>query len=274
MSEDKEQKPYRGRIAPTPSGYLHEGHARTFRVAWSRARKRNGCVIYRNDDLDKFRCKEEFLSAAMEDLQGFKIDWDEGPDCGGRYGPYNQSQRTELYLSALIKLASEGLIYPCEKSRKQIQAYGEKSNNENEFFFPRELRPPKKQYNRGNIVLNRNWRFRTNLNSLVTIIDGRKGKQNFKVGKDFSDFLVWRKDGVASYELATVVDDNLMEITEVVRGEDLLISSARQYLLFEALNFVIPSFYHCEILFDEKGKKLSKSERNLPRINNKNFFYS
>ena len=114
--------------------------------------------------------------------------------------------------------------------------------------------------------LNTNWRFRTQWNQEIYFIDKRKGKQKFEIGKDFSDFLVWRKDGIASYELATVVDDHLMEITEIIRGEDLLTSSARQSLLFGMLKYQRPKFYHCELLLDEKGRKLSKSERNLSRL--------
>ena len=87
MSEDKQQKTYRGRIAPTPSGYLHKGHACTFKVAWSRARERNGKILYRNDDLDKTRCRSEFAKAAIQDLRSLKINWDEGTDCCGKYGP-------------------------------------------------------------------------------------------------------------------------------------------------------------------------------------------
>ena len=146
MSEDKEKKTYRGRIAPTPSGYLHEGHARTFKIAWTRARERKGSIIYRNDDLDKLRCSEEFSRAAMDDLQGLKINWDEGPDCGGKYGPYNQSERAEKYVSILLKLANEGLVYPCAKSRKEIQAFGKKATIGNEYLFPQKLRPIQKQY--------------------------------------------------------------------------------------------------------------------------------
>ena len=263
MSEDKQQKTYRGRIAPTPSGYLHEGHARTFKVAWRRARERDGCVIYRNDDLDRLRCREEFSRAVMDDLQGLKINWDEGPDCGGKYGPYNQSERVEKYFSILLKLANEGLVYPCAKSRKEIQAFGKKATVGNESLFPQELRPVQKQYKKVEVALNTNWRFRTQWSEKISFLDGRKGEQNFEIGKDFSDFLVWRKDGFASYELATVVDDHLMGITEIVRGEDLLISSARQCILFDALNWEIPDIYHCELLVDNNGKKLSKSERNL-----------
>ena len=97
-------------------------------------------------------------------------------------------------------------------------------------------------------------------------MDGRKGEQTFEVGKDFSDFLVWRKDGFASYELATVVDDHLMEISEIVRGMDLQVSSARQCLLFDSLKWSRPDFYHCELLLTKEGNKMSKSERNLSRL--------
>ena len=262
MSEDKEQKSYRGRIAPTPSGYLHEGHASTFKTAWRRARERDGYVIYRNDDLDKLRCSEEFSRSAMDDLQRLKINWDEGPDCGGKYGPYNQSERAEKYVSILLKLAKDGKIYPCKKSRKEIQALGKKSTVWNEYLFPQELCPIQKHYEKAEVDLNTNWRFRTQWDEKVSFVDGRKGKQTFEVGKDFADFLVWRKDGFASYELATVVDDHLMKISEIVRGEDLLVSSARQYVLFDGLNWAHPQFYHCELVLDQKGRKLSKSEKN------------
>ncbi len=155
MSEDKQQKTYRGRIAPTPSGYLHEGHASTFKIAWSRARERNGDVVYRNDDLDKLRCRSEFSQAAMQDLKSLKINWDEGPDCGGEYGPYNQSERADKYTAVLLQreradkytavllqLAKEGFVYPCEKSRKEIQSFGMKAKAVGkEYLFPQELRP-------------------------------------------------------------------------------------------------------------------------------------
>ena len=266
MSEDKQQKTYRGRIAPTPSGYLHEGHASTFKVAWSRARERNGDIVYRNDDLDKLRCQSEFSQAAMQDLKSLKINWDEGPDCGGEYGPYNQSERADKYTAVLLQLAKEGFVYPCEKSRKEIQSFGMKAKVGKEYLFPQELRPSEKKFTIDQVSLNTNWRFRTQWSEKVSFLDGRKGEQNFEVGKDFSDFLVWRKDGFASYELATVVDDYLMEISEIVRGVDLLVSSARQCLLFDSLKWSRPDFYHCELVLDQKGRKLSKSQRNLPRL--------
>ena len=141
-----------------------------------------------------------------------------------------------------------------------------KAKADNEYLFPQELRPVPVQYEKAEVNLNTNWRFRTKWSEKVSFLDGQKGEQNFEVGKDFSDFLVWRKDGFASYELATVVDDYLMEISEIVRGVDLLVSSARQCLLFDSLKWSRPDFYHCELLLNKEGNKMSKSERNLPRL--------
>ena len=165
-----------------------------------------------------------------------------------------------------MKLANNGLVYPCGKSRKEIQAFEIKAKVGNEYLFPQELRSREKKFKNYQVSLNTNWRFRTQWSEKVSFLDGRKGEQTFEIGKDFSDFLVWRKDGFASYELATIVDDHLMEISEIVRGEDLLVSSARQCVLFDALNWLRPQFYHCELLLDGKGRKLSKSQRNLPRL--------
>jgi glutamyl-tRNA synthetase len=267
MSEYKAKKGYRGRIAPTPSGYLHQGHAQTFQIAWKRCRDRAGVLAFRNDDLDTFRCKNEFTTAAMKDLRNLKIDWDEGPDCGGIYGPYDQSRRSKHYKKVLRELAQQGLVYPCLKSRKEIQSYGIKDRKNEEYLFPQELRPAEQSFEIGGGSLYENWRFRTNWGTQIKFNDGLKGEQTFEIGKDFSDFLIWRKDGFASYELATVVDDYLMNITEIVRGEDLLVSSARQCVLFDVLKWPRPQFYHCELLLDQKGRKLSKSERNSPRLN-------
>jgi len=266
MSEDKEQKPYRGRIAPTPSGYLHEGHARTFQIAWGRARDRKGKIIFRNDDLDQSRSRKEFTFAAMEDLRAMGINWDEGPDCGGTCGPYNQSERNTSYINILVKLAEQGFVYPCNRTRKEIQNQGVKNRLKLEYLFPQKFQPEQKIFLRNEVGLNTNWRFRTKQGARVKFTDAQNGEQSFRVGQDFSDFLVWRKDGYAAYELATVVDDYHMEITEVVRGDDLLISSARQCLLFDALGWERPSFYHCKLLIGLDGQKLSKSSRSIPRL--------
>ncbi len=112
---------YRGRLAPSPTGYLHLGHARTFWVAWQRARAAGGKLVFRNEDLDYQRCKPEFVNAMYEDLLWLGLDWDEGPDIGGPFGPYLQSQRRSFYLEAWRRLRDSGYIYPCTCSRKDLE---------------------------------------------------------------------------------------------------------------------------------------------------------
>ena len=169
-------------------------------------------------------------------------------------------------MDTLRKLFELNLVYPCEKSRKEIQAFGLLDSTGSEYLFPESFRQGSVSLNKNNFPGDTNWRFRTDWGERVEFMDTKKAGQSFFVGIDLSDFLVWRKDGVAAYELATVVDDYHMKITEVVRGEDLLISSARQCLLFDALDWSRPDFYHCELLLGNDGKKLSKSTRSLPRL--------
>lgn len=266
MGEDKEKIAYRGRLAPTPSGYLHQGHILTFRKALQRAREAKGVLVFRMDDIDKDRCKKEFADACMEDTRGMGVHWDEGPDIGGNFGPYEQSKRADYYLATLKKLYDLGCIYPCSKTRKEIRAHGLLDSSGLEYLYPDNFRPQSNEKVDGDFPGNTNWRFRTNRGERVKFLDIKKAGQSFLVGQDLSDFLVWRKDGVAAYELATVVDDFYMKINEVVRGEDLLLSSARQCMLFDALGWARPSFYHCELILGDDGKKLSKSSRSLPRL--------
>ena len=266
MSEENPKQSYRGRLAPTPSGYLHEGHVSTFRTAWNRAREQSGTVIFRMDDLDPARCTKEYANACLEDMRGMGLDWDEGPDVKGSYGPYEQSKRSDFYKEMLKKLFELGCIYPCTKTRKEIRFAGLLDSFGLEFLYPETFRPLEADGSVQDFRFDINWRFRTNWSGRVSFTDIKKAEQSFLVGSDLSDFLVWRKEGVASYELATVVDDYLMKITEVVRGEDLLLSSARQCLLFDALGWNRPAFYHCDLLLGKDGKKLSKSSRSLPPL--------
>lgn len=266
MSEEKAKQAYRGRLAPTPSGFLHQGHVCTFRTAWDRARSAGGTLVFRMDDLDSARCTEEYAQACIDDMQGMGLDWEEGVGKGGPFGPYEQSRRSELYLNALRTLHELGCIYPCLKTRREISAAGILDSSGKEYLYPECFRSDSKEPLPQDFPGKYNWRFRTNWGDRVGFKDIKKAEQSFLVGKDLSDFLVWRKDGVAAYELATVVDDYLMQIKEVVRGEDLLVSSARQCLLFDAIGWVRPTFYHCELLLDSDGNKLSKSARTLPRL--------
>jgi glutamyl/glutaminyl-tRNA synthetase len=249
-------RPYRGRLAPSPTGYLHLGHARTFWIAQQRAQKFDGTVVLRNEDLDGARCKKEFVAAMTEDLRWFGFHWQEGPDCGGALGPYTQSERFHLYRAALETLMARECIYPCTCSRKDIvNALAAPHDGEGEPLYPGTCRA-----NRESEIVNRkfSWRFRVPDGEIISFVDGRQGEQRFVAGRDFGDFVIWRHDEIPAYQLAVVVDDAAMRITEVVRGADLLASTARQILLYRALGLSPPAFYHGPLLTDESGVRLAK----------------
>jgi glutamyl-tRNA synthetase len=266
---------YRGRLAPSPTGHLHLGHARTFWMAQQRARACGGVLVLRNEDLDAKRFKLEFVSAMLEDLKWFGFEWQEGPDCGGPFGPYNQSERREFYLAAMRKLLAGGFIYPCICSRSDVRrALSAPHQGEDEPVYPGTCRERFKQSDEegafdpstpsgstrasGPSSSKRNWRFRVPDGEVIAFEDGHCGTQQFIAGKDFGDFVVWRHDGIPAYQLSVVVDDAAMRITEVVRGADLLPSTARQLLLYRALGVPAPQFYHCPLMTDEKGIRLAK----------------
>jgi len=248
---------YRGRIAPSPTGYLHIGHAKTFWAAQERVRAAKGVLILRNEDIDRARCKPEFVEAMLENLRWFGFEWREGPDVGGPSAPYNQSGRYSFYRETLAKLERGGFIYRCLCSRKDLQAAARAPHAEDdeEPLYPgtcRDLKPEP--------IANRKfcWRFRVPDGETLSFVDGHFGAQQFIAGKDFGDFVVWRADDVPAYQLACVTDDAAMGITEVVRGADLLASTARQLLLYRALNLTAPSFYHCPLVTDASGARLAK----------------
>ena len=246
---------YRGRIAPSPTGYLHLGHAKTFWTAFQRCRQAEGTLVYRNEDVDFQRCKDHFADAAQEDLHQLGIRWDEGP--------FHQSQRTNLYRSALERLRELDLIYPCRASRKQIREHPETQLSEiGEVIFPTSLRAESSSSTQPT-DLKTNWRYKVPASGQIDFIDQNLGPQSFTCQSDFGDFLVWRKEGMPSYELAVVVDDIDMRITEVVRGADLLISTARQLLLYNALESEPPQFFHEHLVLDESGERLAKQKDSL-----------
>lgn len=251
------QPSYRGRIAPSPTGYLHLGHARTFWTAQERARAADGKLVLRNEDMDRARCKPEFVAAMFEDLYWFEFEWEEGPDVGGPFAPYNQSERFSLYRTTLEKLEQAGFVYPCTCSRKDLQSAAHAPHAEDEYepLYPGTCRTKKKS-----ALENRHfcWRFRVPDGETISFIDGSLGPQQFVAGKDFGDFVVWRSDDVPAYQLACVTDDATMQITEVVRGADLLVSTARQLLLYRALDLIAPHFYHCPLMTDDSGVRLAK----------------
>jgi glutamyl-tRNA synthetase len=328
---------YRGRLAPSPTGYLHLGHARTFWTAFERARAAGGTLAMRIEDLDPDRSRAEYAEAAIEDLHWLGIDWQEGPGSsisgllnpsqGGPFAPYEQSQRRAVYLDAWRKLLRGGFLFPCRCSRKDLEAalaaphessapgaHGARSNLlshpgdilqnadssaplrfaqnatrmghpgseellplDDEPVYPGTCRPatlplesasahgsssprprdeaPASEIEEPGSI---NWRFRVPDGEAIEFVDENLGAQRFVAGVDFGDFVVWRRDGLPSYQLACVADDAAMKITEVVRGEDLLKSTARQILLYRALGLEIPRWFHCRLVLDAQGRRLAK----------------
>jgi glutamyl-tRNA synthetase len=255
-----DSRPYRGRLAPSPTGYLHLGHARTFWTAQERANEQGGVLVLRNEDLDRQRCKPEFVTAMLEDLRWFGLRWQEGPDVGGPSAPYAQSERMAHYRAAFQRLRSAGLIYPCCCSRQDVlRALQAPHQGEDEPVYPGTCRPqPGRCAPEVSAERAVSWRFRVSDGDQVDFVDGHFGPQPFKAGADFGDFVVWRHDDLPAYHLAVVVDDAAMGITEVVRGADLLRSTARQLLLFAALGHPVPNYYHCPLMTDERGVRLAK----------------
>jgi glutamyl/glutaminyl-tRNA synthetase len=260
---------YRGRLAPSPTGYLHIGHARTFWTAQQRAEAARGVLVLRNEDIDAVRAKMDFVQAMIEDMRWLGLRWQEGPDCGGPLGPYSQSDRRSFYEAAFANLQAGGWLYPCRCTRKDVlRALQAPHTTDEGPIYPGTCRPQSggglsHEMRNDNSNAKVNWRFRVMEDESIEFVDGCFGRQRFVAGKDFGDFVVWRHDNQPSYQLSVVVDDAAMQITEVVRGADLLLSTARQLLLYRALGFAVPLFYHCPLVTDETGVRLAKRHDSL-----------
>jgi len=263
---------YSSRLAPSPTGLLHLGHARTFWTAFERARAAQGRLWLRDEDLDPQRSRAEFSVAMKEDLRWLGIAW-----CG----EVRQSERLPLYRTAMQQLLAAGLAYPCTCSRRDLQAstqaphededdepvynnrcrpqhtIGKDSSSRPERFRA-ERRDPCISPVAATLSPHTNYRFRIPTTDPIRFRDLNAGPQSFTPGTVFGDFVVWRKDGLPSYQLACVVDDASMGITEVVRGRDLLKSTARQILLQRALALPTPAYFHCDLLRDSAGVRLAK----------------
>ncbi len=247
---------YRGRIAPTPTGFLHLGHAATFGEAHARARACGGEVLLRIEDVDPLRCLPRYAEAAMEDLRWLGLHWDGEP--------LWQSRRRERYLDAWRRLRDGGWIYPCTRSRREVAEAG-LAPHEEEPLFPTAWRVPTERAREWEHPAGINWRFRVPDGEGLGFEDGLAGPRLYRAGSDFGDFLVWNRDDIPAYELAVVVDDAADAITEVVRGADLLLSTARQLLLYRALGQegAVPRFRHAPLLRDASGRRLAKRDAAL-----------
>lgn len=215
--------------------------------------------MLRMEDIDKPRSRPELARQILDDLRWLGIDWDEGPDIGGKYGPYDQSKRETLYRDALERLAEKGYLYPCYCSRADLMAvasapHGLSSEGPAYPGICRCLTDEERKVKEA--VKEPSLRFAMP-DRPVSFLDLAAGLQQFPPGAG-GDFIVKRADGIIGYQLAVVVDDAAMEITDVLRGWDLLDSTPRQIMLYEALGWKAPRFAHVPLLFGSDGQRLSK----------------
>ena len=237
----------RGRFAPSPTGELHLGHARTALLAWLQVREAGGQFILRLEDLDSGRVRGGSSDGILRDLEWLGLDWDEGWDVGGPHAPYAQSERQELYEAAAASLET----YPCTCSRLEVMQASSAPHGV-EAHYPGTCRS-------GVTHANRNAALRWRVPDLeVRVADAIAGEIVENVAQTIGDFVIRRSDGAWAYQLACVVDDADMGITDVVRGADLLSSTARQALLLDTLGVPRPRFWHVPLLTDDSGTRLAK----------------
>jgi glutamyl-tRNA synthetase len=258
---------YRGRFAPSPTGDLHLGGASTALVAWLAARAANGTLIMRVEDIDSPRVRAGSEQRILEDLHWLGFDWDEGPGSptgAGPAAPYHQSQRTELYLSALEQLEANGLIYPCDCSRKEIASVASAPHlGEEGPLYPGTCRPDAgpapRSFRRPPAT-----RLALPDHTVEEFVDRIHGTQKVDLKGQVGDFVLRRGDGVFSYQLAVTVDDITQGVTEVVRGADLLSSTARQLFLCRSLGAESPTYAHAPVVVGPDGERLAKRARGVP----------
>lgn len=252
----------RVRFAPSPTGKLHIGGARTAIYNWAFARANGGTFILRIDDTDPTRSTDENTQIILRAMRWLGLDWDEGPEVGGDFGPYSQTERLDLYKQTAERLLAEGRAYPCFCTPEQLAADREAAQARKDPFQGyqrrcRDLSPEEAQAridagepyvlrikvpeDRGNVVIN----------------DAVHGEVTFDA-KELDDFVIFRSDGTPTYNFATVVDDALMGITHVIRGDDHLSNTPRQVMVYEAMGAPVPVFAHISMILGADGKKLSK----------------
>jgi glutamyl-tRNA synthetase len=251
---------YRGRLAPSPTGPFHLGNGRTALLAWLAARAAGGALVMRVEDLDPPRVRPGMEAGILSALAWLGLGWDEGPDLGGTAGPYRQSERGGGYRAALDRLRDAGLVYPCFCSRAEIAAAAQAPHGpaDDGPRYPGTCRRLSAGEVASRTAARRPaWRLQVEPGE-VRFDDAVHGPCRFDPAAETGDFVVMRADGVAAYQLAVVVDDAAMGITEVVRGDDLLPSTARQLLLYGALGLSAPRFAHAPLLLGEDGERLAK----------------
>jgi len=250
----------RTRFAPSPTGWLHLGNARTAIFNYLFAKHSNGELILRIEDTDRERSKKEYEEALIEDLKWLGIEWDEGPDVGGPYGPYRQSERFEIYKKYVDELLEKGYAYRCFCTPEELEAEREQAKKEGRpYRYSGKCRHLTQEQIERYLKEGRPYTIRFNVpdGRELVLHDLIKGEVRFNVD-DFGDFVIVRSDGSPVYNFVVVVDDALMKITHVIRGEDHLANTFKQMLIYEALGFPMPQFAHLPIILGEDRSKLSK----------------
>lgn len=259
-----------GRFAPSPTGLLHLGNAWAFLLAWLAAKAQGGRIILRHEDIDPARSRKEWMSAIERDLTWLGLSWDEGPE-EGAHAPYRQSLCSPLYEKALASLNARGLIYPCYCTRKELRTLAGAPHGAADGLgdagaaYPGTCRHLSQEERAKKEAEGR----RPSLRLLCQndeeeyFTDLVLGPQRISLKSCGGDFALRRSDGVWAYQLAVVVDDMRMHITQVVRGEDILLSTPRQILLYRLLGGAPPTFAHIPLLYDEEGERLAKRHKSL-----------
>lgn len=243
-----------GRLAPSPTGGLHLGNVRSFVLAWLDVRARQGRLLLRMEDLDFQRVQAHAEAQAMEDLQWLGLDWD------GEI--VHQRERQSVYAAALAELQAKGLVYPCVCSRKDIEQAASAPHGQDGVIYPNTCRDRfrDEEHARKESGVEPCWRFRAPEKSITQWSDEVLGDRRCQVHQELGDFVVWKRDGQAAYQLAVVVDDIAGGVNRVLRGDDLVWSTARQLLIYEALGAAPPHWIHVPLVVDVTGRRLAKRD--------------
>ena len=255
-------KPVRVRFAPSPTGKLHVGGARTAIYNWAFARANGGTFILRIDDTDPTRSTDENTQIILRAMRWLGLDWDEGPEVGGDFGPYAQTERLDLYKQAAQRLWDEGKAYPCFCTPEKLAADRAAAQERKDPFqgYQRTCRDMDPAEAQRRIDAGEPYVLRIKVpldRGDVIVHDAVHGDVTFNA-KELDDFVIFRSDGTPTYNFATVVDDAMMGITHVIRGDDHLSNTPRQVMVYEALGAPVPEFAHISMILGADGKKLSK----------------
>lgn len=254
----------RGRLAPSPTGYLHLGNAWSFLLCWLAVRAVGGQVVLRMEDIDPERSRPEYVEAIMRDLTWLGLDWDEGPDVGGRHAPYVQSKRLERYAEAIGSVSDRGQVYPCYCTRKELKMMASAPHAEDRGpTYPGTCLLLDRAERLAREAQGRKPSLRLHGEDVISFVDRIQGSFRFGWDESGGDFPLRRSDGVVSYQLAVAVDDLDQKISLVVRGQDILSSTPRQIMLIRLLGGKEPRYAHVPLVLDHHGERLAKRHKAL-----------